>query len=52
MEIEGCFLEFDELFLGFDMYYGTDGEKGDFHCIAIGFLIFQIAFYRYQTSNK
>lgn len=51
MEIEADFLDFDELFLGFDMYYGTD-EKGDFHCTSFGFLIFQIAFYKYQTINQ
>lgn len=49
MQVEAHFLNIDELFLGFDMYYGAD-ENGEFHCVAFGILIFQLAFYTYEKQ--
>ena len=46
MKIQGFVLGLDELFFGFDLFYGGD-EDGDFHGLAIGLIFFRIEFLRY-----
>lgn len=46
MQIEGHFLEPDEIEIGLSMNYGKD-DNGDFHMITLGFIFFSISFIRY-----
>ena len=46
MEIVIEKLGFDELHLGFSMYYGAHEDGEPFHAVSFGFLLFQITPYR------
>jgi len=46
MKIEGNLLQPDEIEIGLFMAYGED-DKGTFHMVTIGFIIFSISFIRY-----